>query len=103
MTGSRAVLLLMIRFSGDFLRDRSGRSVAPKVLILPPGLFLMHISAPVFLVHARNTMNVMTVAVAHERNVTMISAKHCLTHAMLNTVLVSADNSVTEWQDYIAI
>jgi hypothetical protein len=63
----------------------------------------MRISVPVFLVHARNTMNVMTVAVGHKKNVTMISAKHCLIHAMLNMVLVSVGSSAIEWQDYIAI
>ena len=32
----------------------------------------------------------------------MISANHCSTHAMLNTVLDWADNSVTAWQERIA-
>jgi hypothetical protein len=57
----------------------------------------MHISGPDFPAHVRSTISAMTAVVAHKKNVTMISAKHCLTHAMLNMVLVSVDNSATEW------
>jgi hypothetical protein len=63
----------------------------------------MHISGPDFPAHVRSTISAMTAVVAHKKNVTMISANRCLTHATFNTVLASADNSVTEWQDYIAI